>query len=83
MEHTLEFDRELEAAFDLELGKHASFRIIRNRSVMKKALGQMSLIISFEDVLLCDEPEQADRLIKDNLDFGIRFLGDSYEMTRG
>lgn len=43
----------------------------------------MSLIITFEDVLLCDEAEQADRLIKDNLDFGIRFLGDSYEMTRG
>jgi hypothetical protein len=35
----------------------------------------MGLIISFENVLLCDEPEQTDRLIKDNLDFGIRFLG--------
>jgi hypothetical protein len=43
----------------------------------------MGLIISFEDVLLCDEPEQADGFIEDNLDFGIRFLGNSYEMTWG
>jgi hypothetical protein len=75
VEHTLEFDRELEAAFDLELGKHASFRIIRNRTVVKEALRQMGLIIPFEDVLLCDEPKQADGFIEDNLNFGIRFLG--------
>lgn len=35
----------------------------------------MSLIISFEHVLLCDEPKQADSFIEDRLDFGIRFLG--------
>jgi hypothetical protein len=75
VEHTLEFDRELEAALDLELGKHASFRIIRDRSVMKEALRQMGLVISFEDILLCDEPKQADSLIEDNLNFDIRFLG--------
>jgi hypothetical protein len=65
VEHTLEFDRELKAAFDLELGKHASFRVIRDRSVMKEALCQMGLIISFEHVLLCDEPKQADSFIED------------------
>jgi len=63
MEHTLEFDRELEAAFDFEFGKHASFRIIRYRSVVKESLCEMSLIISLEDVLFCDEPEQTDRFI--------------------
>ena len=74
MEHALEFDGKLEAAFDLELGKHASFCIIRNRSVKKEALRQMGLIISFEDVLLCDEPKQTDGFFEDNLDFCIRFL---------
>ncbi len=57
MEHTLEFDRELEATFDLELGKHASFRVIRDRPIMKEALRQVGFIISFEDVLFCDEPK--------------------------
>ena len=38
MEHSLEFDRELETAFDFELGEHASFCIIRYRSVVKEAL---------------------------------------------
>ena len=74
MEHALEFDGKLKAAFDLELGKHASFRIIGYRSVKKEALRQMGLIISFEDVLLCDESKQADGFIEDNLNFGIRFL---------
>ena len=63
MEHTLEFDRELEAAFYLEFAKHASFRIIRYRSVVKESLCKMSLVISLEDVLFCDEPEQTDRFI--------------------
>jgi hypothetical protein len=57
VKHTLEFDRKLEAAFYFELGNHVSFRIIVDRSVVKDALRQMSLIISFEYVLLCDEPE--------------------------
>ena len=63
MEHSLEFDCELETAFDFELGEHASFCIIRYRSVVKEALCKMSFIITFKDVLVCDEPEQADRLI--------------------
>ena len=57
MEHTLEFDRELEATFDFELGEHASFRIIRHRPVVEEALCEMSLIISLEDVLFCDKPK--------------------------
>jgi hypothetical protein len=57
VEHALQFDRELETALHLELGKHASFGIVRDRSVMKEALRQMGLIVSFEDVLLCDEPK--------------------------
>ena len=63
MEHTLEFDRKLEAAFNFEFGKHASFRIVRYRSVVKESLCEMSLIVSLEDVLICDEPEQTDRFI--------------------
>jgi hypothetical protein len=63
----------------LELGKHASFYIIRDRSVMKERLDQMGLIISFkdaQDALLCDEPGQAGGFIDDtSLIFGIRFLG--------
>ena len=58
MEHTLDFDRGLEAVFGLELGQQASFRTIGDRLVMKEPLRQMGLIIiSFEDVFLCDEPE--------------------------
>jgi hypothetical protein len=34
MEHSLEFDRESGTAFDFELGEHASFCIIRYRSVV-------------------------------------------------
>lgn len=63
MEHALEFDRELEATLDFELGEHASFRIIRYRSFMKEALCKMGLIISLEDVLFRDKPEKADRFI--------------------
>jgi hypothetical protein len=74
VEHTLQFDSELEAAFDFELGKHASFRIIGDRSVVKQSLRQMGLIISFEDVLFCDKSEQGDGFIEDNLHLGIGFL---------
>jgi hypothetical protein len=77
MEHTLEFDSKLKATFDLELGQHASLCIIRYRSVVKEALREVSLIISFEDILLCDEPEQADCFIEDDFYFGIGFLGTS------
>jgi hypothetical protein len=57
MEHALEFDRELEATFDFELGEHPSFCIIRYRPVVEEALCKMSLIISLEDVLFCDKPK--------------------------
>ena len=63
VEHDFEFCRELDTAFDFELGKHASFGIIVGRSIVKEALCQMSLIISFEYVLLGDEFEQADGFI--------------------
>jgi hypothetical protein len=63
MEHTLEFDRELEATFDFEFGEHASLRVIRYRSVVKETFSKVGFIISLEDVLFCDEPEQADGLI--------------------
>jgi hypothetical protein len=57
MEHAFKFDRKLEAAFDFELGEHASFCIIGYRSVVKEALCKMSLIISLEDILFCDKPK--------------------------
>jgi hypothetical protein len=46
---------ELEPAFDSELGKHASFCFVKYRSGLKESLRQVNLMISFEDVLLCDE----------------------------
>jgi hypothetical protein len=71
MEHTLELDRELEAAFDPEPGKHASFRIIRYGSTLKESLGQVDLIIPLEDILFFDESEQSDCILDHSLDFGI------------
>jgi len=63
VKHDFEFGRELETAFDFELGEHASFGIIVDRLVVKEALCQVSPIISFEYVLLCDESKQADGFI--------------------
>ena len=82
MEHTLEFDRELEATFDFKLGKHVSFSIVIGRSVVKEAFCQVNLIISFEYVLLCDEPEQAVAFIQGHLDFGVCFLGTAVSPCR-
>lgn len=75
VEHTLELHRELEATLDLEFGKHATFCVIGDRSTEKKALREVSFIISLKYVLFCDEPEEGDSFIEDHLDFGIRFLG--------
>ena len=74
VEHALEFYSELEATLNLELGEHATLCVIRDRSVVKEALCQMSFIITLKDVLLCDEPEQGDSFIEDGLDFSICFL---------
>jgi len=74
VEHALEFYSELEATLNLELGEHATLRVIRDRSVVKEALCQMSFIITLKDVLFCDEPEQGDGFIEDNFDFSICFL---------
>ena len=74
MEHALELDCKLGPAFNLELRKHASFRIVRDRSVVKEALCEMSPIMSLEDVLLCDVPKQVDGFIEDDLDFSTHIL---------
>ena len=74
MEHALEFHSKLEATLNLELGKHATLRVIGHRSIVKEALCEMGLIITLKDVLFCDEPEQGDCFIEDDLDFGICFL---------
>jgi hypothetical protein len=63
VEHDFELGRELGTAFDFELGEHASFGITVGRLIVKEPLGQVSPIISFEYVLLCDESEQADGFI--------------------
>lgn len=63
VEHDFEFGCELKTTFDFELGKHASFSIIVGTLIVKEALCQVSPIISFECVLLCDESEQAEGLI--------------------
>ena len=57
MEHALEFYSELEATLNLELGEHATLRVIRDRSIVKESLCQMCFIITLKDVLFCDEPE--------------------------
>lgn len=74
VEHALEFHSELEATLNLELGEHATLRIIRDRSVVKEALCEMGFIITLKDILFCDEPEQGDCFIEDEFDFGICFL---------
>jgi hypothetical protein len=74
IEHALQFDRELGATFDLELGKHASFHIIRYRLVVKESFRQVGPIISFEYVFFCEEPEQGKGFIESELDFSIGFL---------
>jgi hypothetical protein len=82
VEHALEFHGELEAALNLELGKHATLCIIRDRSIVEKALREMGFIITLKDILFCDEPEQGDCLIEDELDFGICFLSVWSEKVR-
>jgi len=74
VEHALKLDCKLEPAFSLKLRKHVSFRIVRDRLVVKEAYCEMRPIISLEDVLLCDELKEADGFIEDNLDFSIRSL---------
>jgi hypothetical protein len=83
MKHALKFHCELESALDLELGKHATFCIIRDRAIKKQALREVSFIISFKNILFCDKPEKGYGLIEDHLDFGVRFLGRyDHEMLR-
>ena len=57
VEHALKFYSELEATLNLELGEHATLRVIRYRSVVKEALCEMGFIITLKDVLFCNEPE--------------------------
>ena len=82
VEHALEFHSELEATLNLELGEHATLRVIRDRSIMKEALCEMGFIITLKDILFCDEPEQGDGFIEDDFDFSICFLRARSETVR-
>jgi hypothetical protein len=63
VKHGFELGRELRTTFTFEFGEHASFSIVIGRLIVKEALCQVSPIISFEHVFLCDESEQADGFI--------------------
>ena len=76
MEHALQLLRELVSTLDLQLCKHAPFRIIRDASVVEQALGEMVLVVQLELVFLREVPENSDSLPKYLLDL---FIGLPFE----
>jgi hypothetical protein len=64
MEHPFQLLSKLEPALDLEFGEHATFGIVGDRPALKQSLGQMRLVVPFEDVALVDEPEHRDGLVE-------------------
>ena len=76
VENSLQLLSELVSTLHLQLGEHATFCIIRNRSALKKALRKVALIITFEDILVSKEPEDSYRLIQHSVNLGVSFLTD-------
>lgn len=74
MEHTLEFLRKLVPALHLKLRQHAPLRVVRHGSPKEKPLGEMTFVVPLEDVLICEEAEDRDRLVENAVHFSIRFL---------
>ena len=74
IEHSFHFLRELYAAFHFKLGEHTAFRVVGNRSTGKKTFREMAFVIALKNVLFIYEPENDDCFVKNNINFGIRFL---------
>jgi hypothetical protein len=64
----------LEATFNLELGEHSPFGVVRNGPAKEKTFRKMAFVISLEHVLFCNISEDRDRLVKYNVDLGVGFL---------
>ena len=82
IEHSFHLLRELYTTFHFELGKHTTFRVVGNRSTSKKSFGEMAFVIAFKNVLFVYKPENDDRLVKNNINFGVRFLKFSQETNK-
>ena len=74
IEHALKLLRELESTFNLEFGEHATLRVVRYRTRVEKALGEVALVVPLKDILLSKEAENGNSLVKDSLNLDIRFL---------
>lgn len=74
VEHAFQLLRKLITTLELELGEHSSFCIIGNRTIVEESFGEMRFVISFEDVLLRNEPKDSDSLVQNDIDFVIGFL---------
>ena len=57
-EHALELRGELVAALDLELADHRALGVVRDGAPAEQSLGQVLLVILFEDVLLLKVAEE-------------------------
>jgi hypothetical protein len=66
--------RELYTTFHFELGKHTAFCVVGNRSTSKKTFREMVFVIAFKNVLFAYVPENDDRFVKNNINFGVGFL---------
>ena len=73
-EHALQFLREVEATFNLELGKHSSFGIIGDGSIVQKTLCKMGFVVSLKRILFSDETEYRDGFVECIINFLITFL---------
>lgn len=71
MEHAFQFRCELVAAFYFQLGEHAPFRVVRNRTSKEKTLREMALVVAFEYVLLRDVSEDRDRLVENDFNLSV------------
>lgn len=60
--------------FHFELGNHVPLGVFRDAASIKQSLRQMTFVVSLEDVLVNDEPEEKDSLLQDSLNLVVRFL---------
>lgn len=82
IEHSFHFLRELYTTFHFELGEHTAFRVVRNRSTSEKAFREMAFVIAFKNVLFGYVPENDDCFVKNNINFGVRFLEFSQQTNK-
>jgi hypothetical protein len=58
----------------LELGHHPPLGIVRHAATLDESLAEMVLVVSLEDVLVRQEPEQRDRLVENDINLLLGFL---------